>query len=79
MKRREFIGLIGGAATVWPLAVRAQQNPHIKVIGVLSATAATPAAKTRVEAFCKKCSNSVGTPVAMHGSISAGAKVIGRW
>jgi putative ABC transport system substrate-binding protein len=51
MKRREFIGLIGVAATVWPLAVRAQQDPHIKLIGVLSSTTATPALKERLEVF----------------------------
>jgi ABC-type uncharacterized transport system substrate-binding protein len=34
MRRREFITLIG-SATVWPLAVQAQQSEHVRRIGVL--------------------------------------------
>jgi putative ABC transport system substrate-binding protein len=57
MRRRNFIALLGGAVTAWPLAARAQQ-PAIPVIGYVSSL--TQAVSARFDAALRRGLSDMG-------------------
>jgi putative ABC transport system substrate-binding protein len=55
MRRREFLSVLGGVATTWPLAARAQQPDRMRRIGIiLPATADDVEFQARVGAFLQE-------------------------
>jgi putative tryptophan/tyrosine transport system substrate-binding protein len=59
MRRREFIGLVGSAATIWSLAARAQQAHPVRKVGILvNINAQDPEGEARISAFLKALRNS---------------------
>ena len=54
MRRREFLGFLGGAMATWPLSARAQQPDRMRRIGVLMDQAVDdPESSPRTAAFLR--------------------------
>jgi putative tryptophan/tyrosine transport system substrate-binding protein len=60
VRRRDFIALFGGAATVWPFGAGAQQTEQKKRIGVLNSLAETDAGSQAWDTAFRKRLNELG-------------------
>ena len=73
MRRREFLGVVGGAVAAWPLGARAQQGEPVRRIGVLLPAAADDAEyQARVGAFLQELAQ-------LGWSIGRNVRIDTRW
>ena len=73
MKRREFLGVLGGTAIAWPLAARAQP---MRRVGILMNGAATEAGPQSYVAAFVQAFRQLGW---IEGQKSAGTRAMWRW
>lgn len=79
MRRRDFLGVLGGAAVALPPAARAQQAARPRRIGVLSPLAADHTeSRAASRRFCKRCSNWARPTAATCGSNTTPARTPSR-
>ena len=77
MQRRQFMALLGGAAT-WPLVARARQNERVRRIGVLTGTTADDARLAAFEQALQQLGWTQGRNVRIDYRFSAGDATTSR-